>query len=211
MTPELEEYIESHISPEPGYLKQIDRATNIYHLNGRMCSGHIQGRLLKMLASMINPKRVIELGTFTGYSALSLAEALEDDARIHTIECDDELEEEINKNLRSSPHGKKVVLHIGDALEILDNWDKETFDLAVIDADKRQYSLYFEKIMKILKSGGYILADNTLWDGHVTENGKHSSQTQGIIDFNEIVAKTPGIEVAIIPMRDGITLIKKLQ
>lgn len=211
MTPELEEYIESHISPEPGYLKQIDRATNIYHLNGRMCSGHIQGRLLKMLASMINPKRVIELGTFTGYSALSLAEALEDDACIHTIECDDELEEEINKNLRSSPHGKKVVLHIGDALEILDNWDKETFDLAVIDADKRQYSLYFEKIMKILKSGGYILADNTLWDGHVTENGKHSSQTQGIIDFNEIVAKTPGIEVAIIPMRDGITLIKKLQ
>lgn len=211
MTPELEDYIERHISPEPENLKNIDRASNLYHINGRMCSGHIQGRLLKMLASMIRPQRVVELGTFTGYSALCLAEALDPDAIIETIEADDELEEEIKKNLASSPHGKKVRLHIGDALEVLEKWDASTFDLAVIDADKRQYPRYFEKILKIVKPGGFIIADNTLWDGHVTETGKHSSQTQGILEFNSLVAATPGIEVAIVPMRDGITLIRKLQ
>ncbi|MCH5235947.1 MAG: class I SAM-dependent methyltransferase [Muribaculaceae bacterium] len=210
MTPELEEYIEQHISSEPECLRRIDRDTNLYHINGRMCSGHIQGRLLKMLTSMINPKRVVELGTFTGYSALSIAEALEEEASIHTIEADDELEDEIKKNLAASPHGHKVKLHIGDALEVLNTFEEEIFDLALIDADKRQYPAYFKKILKIVKPGGYILADNTLWDGHVTETGKHSPQTQGIIEFNDLVAKTPGIEVAMIPIRDGITLIKKL-
>ena len=209
MTPELEDYIERHISPEPELLKQIDRHTNLYRLNGRMCSGHIQGRLLKMLTSMIKPKRVIELGTFTGYSALCMAEALDDDAEIHTIEADDELEKEILSNLSESIHGGKVKLHIGDALNVMNNWDDNFFDLAVIDADKRQYPQYFEKLMKLVKPGGYILADNTLWDGHVTENCKHSSQTQGIIEFNDMVMTTPGIDVAIIPMRDGLTLIHK--
>ena len=209
MTPELEDYIERHISPEPELLKQIDRHTNLYRLNGRMCSGHIQGRLLKMLTSMIKPKRVIELGTFTGYSALCMAEALDDDAEIHTIEADDELEKEILSNLSESIHGGKVKLHIGDALNVMDNWDDNFFDLAVIDADKRQYPQYFEKLMKLVKPGGYILADNTLWDGHVTESCKHSSQTQGIIEFNDMVMATPGIDIAIIPMRDGLTLIHK--
>ena len=210
MTPELEEYIENHISPEPENLKMIDRESNLYHINGRMCSGHIQGRLLKMIASMIKPQRVIELGTFTGYSALCIAEALQEDASIDTIEADDELQETILKNLSTSPYGNKVSLHIGDALEVLDKWNEEIFDLAIIDADKRQYPQYFEKILKIVKPGGYILADNTLWDGHVTETGKHSSQTRGIIEFNDMVANTPGIETAIVPMRDGITLIRKL-
>ena len=209
MTPELEDYIERHISPEPELLKQIDRHTNLYRLNGRMCSGHIQGRLLKMLTSMIKPKRVIELGTFTGYSALCMAEVLDDDAEIHTIEADDELEKEILSNLSESIHGGKVKLHIGDALNVMNNWDDNFFDLAVIDADKRQYPQYFEKLMKLVKPGGYILADNTLWDGHVTENCKHSSQTQGIIEFNDMVMATPVIDVAIIPMRDGLTLIHK--
>ena len=209
MTPELEDYIERHISPEPELLKQIDRHTNLYRLNGRMCSGHIQGRLLKMLTSMIKPKRVIELGTFTGYSALCMAEAIDDDAEIHTIEADDELEKEILSNLSESIHGGKVKLHIGDALNVMDNWDDNFFDLAVIDADKRQYPQYFEKLMKLVKPGGYILADNTLWDGHVTESCKHSSQTQGIIEFNDMVMATPGIDIAIIPMRDGLTLIHK--
>ena len=209
MTPELEDYIERHISPEPELLKQIDRHTNLYRLNGRMCSGHIQGRLLKMLTSMIKPKRVIELGTFTGYSALCMAEALDDDAEIHTIEADDELEKEILSNLSESIHSGKVKLHIGDALNVMNNWDDNFFDLAVIDADKRQYPQYFEKMMKLVKPGGYILADNTLWDGHVTESCKHSSQTKGIIEFNDMVMATPGIDVAIIPMRDGLTLIHK--
>ncbi|MCH5226962.1 MAG: O-methyltransferase [Muribaculaceae bacterium] len=208
MTPELEDYIERHISPEPEALARIDRRTNLYKVNGRMCSGHIQGRLLKMLTAMIHPKRVLELGTFTGYSALCIAEALDEGAEIHTIEADDELEEEILLNLASSPHGGKVTLHIGDALEEMDKWDDHTFDMAVIDADKRQYPEYFKKLLRLVRPGGYIIADNTLWDGHVTETGKHSSQTKGIIEFNDLVVNTPGVEVCILPVRDGLTLIR---
>lgn len=210
MTTDLEDYIEKHISEEPALLKKIDRATNLYHLNGRMCSGHIQGRLLKMLTSMIAPERIIELGTFTGYSALCMAEALGDKGELHTIESDDELEEEIRKNFSQSPHGEKIKLHIGRALEVMDKFEDSTFDMAVIDADKREYSKYFEKLKHKVRKGGYILADNTLWDGHVTEKGRHSTQTQGIIDFNDIVARDPGVEVAIVPVRDGLTLIRKL-
>ena len=209
MTPELEDYIEEHISPQPANLKRIDRTTNLYHLNGRMCSGHIQGRLLKMLVAMIRPKRVVELGTFTGYSALCLAEALQEDATIDTIESDDELEQEILDNFACSPYGNKITLHIGDALKVLDKWDREEFDLAIIDADKRQYPQYFIKLMSLVKPGGFIIADNTLWDGHVTETCKHSPQTQGILEFNDLVACTPGIEISIIPMRDGLTIIRK--
>lgn len=211
MNPELEDYIESHISKEPLWLKNIDRKTNLYHLNGRMCSGHIQGRFLKMLTSMIDPSRVLELGTFTGYSALCMAEALRQDAKIDTIEANDEIRDEILNNFATSPHGEKITLHIGDALEVLDNWSGETFDLILIDADKREYSRYFHKVLPLLKTGGFIIADNTLWDGHVIESGKHSSQTQGIIDFNELVARTPNVEVAIIPMRDGVSLIRKIE
>lgn len=209
MTPELEEYIEKHISEEPEPLKKIDRHTNLYHINGRMCSGHIQGRLLKMIVSMIKPKRVIEVGTFTGYSALCLAEGIDEEGRIDTIEVDDELEDEIISNFKSSPYGHKITLHIGDALEVMDQWNGEMFDLALIDADKRQYPQYFKKLLSIVKPGGYILADNTLWDGHVTETGKHSSQTMGVMEFNDLVVTQPDLEVAMIPMRDGLTIIRK--
>lgn len=210
MTPELEDYIEKHISPEPDLLKKIDRHTNLYHINGRMCSGHIQGRILKMITSMINPQKVLEIGTFTGYSALCIAEALEKGASIDTIEVDDELQEVIQENFNSSPYGDKIRLHIGDAMEVMKQWQPDSFDMALIDADKRQYPQYFLKILTLIKPGGFIIADNTLWDGHVTETGKHSSQTQGIIDFNDMVANTPGLDVAIIPMRDGLTLIRKI-
>ena len=211
MTPELEEYIENHISPEPENLKKIDKDTNLYHLNGRMCSGHIQGRLLKMLTSMIRPKKVIELGSFTGYSALCIAEALESDAELHTVESDDELEAELRKNFSDSPHGSKITLHIGEALDVMEKWEEEYFDMAVIDADKRQYPQYFAKLMKLVKPGGFILADNTLWDGHVTETCRHSSQTLGIMEFNDMVARIHGVEVAMIPVRDGLTIVRKVQ
>ena len=210
MISDLNDYIEAHISREPEYLKKIDRDSNLYHLNGRMCSGHVQGRLLKMLVAMIRPKRVLELGTFTGYSALCLAEALENDAIIDTIEIDDEMEDLITRNLNLSPHGDKVRLHIGDAIEIMDKWEHEEFDLALIDADKRDYPEYFKKLFPLIRKGGFIIADNTLWDGHVVESTPHSSQTKGIIEFNSLIANFPGIEVAIIPIRDGMTLIRKL-
>lgn len=209
MSPDLEDYIERHISPEPDYLKEIDRQTNLHHLNGRMCSGHIQGRLLKMFTRMINPRRVIELGTFTGYSALCIAEALEQGAEIHTIEANDELYDELMKNFSMTPHGNKIRLHIGDALTTMKEFPPETFDMAVIDADKREYPKYLPEILKLLKPGGFILADNTLWDGHVTETSPTSSQTKGIMNFNDLAANTPGLEVAIAPVRDGLTLIRK--
>lgn len=210
MGPELEDYIESHISSEPSFLKEIDRQTNLRHINGRMCSGHIQGRLLKMLTAMVRPCKVLELGTFTGYSALCMAEALEERGEIHTVEADDELEEEIISNLSKAPWGQKVRLHIGDALQVMKTFAENSFDMVVIDADKREYPAYFRESMRLLKPGGFILADNTLWDGHVTESCPHSSQTRGIMEFNDLIAATPGIEVAIIPLRDGLTLIRKI-
>lgn len=211
MTPELDEYINSHISPEPKELYRIDRLTNLRLVNGRMCSGHIQGRMLKMLTSMAQPKRALELGTFSGYSALCIAEGMPEGGVIDTIEVDDELEDFIRENLASSPHGEKVRLHIGDALEMMQQWDNDEFDLIFIDADKRKYVDYFNRAIDLVKTGGYILADNTLWDGHVVETCRHSAQTQGIIDFNNLVANHPRVETAILPLRDGLTIIRKIK
>lgn len=209
MTQDLEDYIEAHIDPEPEELRRIDRATNIRLLNGRMCSGHIQGRLLKMLVRMIRPRRVLELGTFSGYSALCMAEALEPGATLHTVEVDDELEDFIRANLASAPAGENINLHIGDAMETMRGWDDGAFDLIFIDADKRAYADYYGEALRLLRPGGFIIADNTLWDGHVVEGCRHSSQTEGIIRFNDLVASDPRVEKAIVPLRDGLTLIRK--
>lgn len=211
MTPELDDYINAHISPEPEELYRIDRLTNLRLVNGRMCSGHVQGRILKMLASMISPKRALELGTFSGYSALCLAEGMQDGAIIDTIEVDDELEDFIRENLSSSPHGGKVRLHIGDAMTVMDQWGADEFDLVFIDADKRRYVEYFNRVIDLVRPGGYILADNTLWDGHVVETCRHSAQTQGIMDFNDLVANHPRVETAILPLRDGLTILRKIK
>ena len=209
MTQDLEDYIEAHIDPEPEELRRIDRATNIRLLNGRMCSGHIQGRLLKMLVRMIRPRCVLELGTFSGYSALCMAEALEPGATLHTVEVDDELEDFIRANLASAPAGENITLHIGDAMETMRGWDDGAFDLIFIDADKRAYADYYGEALRLLQPGGFIIADNTLWDGHVVEGCRHSSQTEGIIRFNDLVASDPRVEKAIVPLRDGLTLIRK--
>lgn len=211
MTEELENYIERHISPEPEPLNRIDRLTNLRLINGRMCSGHIQGRLLKMLATMIRPKRVLELGTFSGYSALCLAEGLDGDATLDTIEVDDELEDFIRGNFASSPAGTRITLHIGDSLALMrSKWDNEEFDLIFIDADKRQYPEYLEAALPLLRTGGYIIADNTLWDGHVVETGKHSRHTEAIMRFNDMAAARPDLEVAIVPLRDGLSIFRKV-
>lgn len=211
MSPELQDYINSHIDAEPDNLHRLERATNIHLINGRMCSGHLQGRLLKMLTHMIRPTDVLELGTFSGYSALCIAEALDDDARILTVEADDELEDFIRAALADSPHGHKVELHIADALEFSRGQQPESFDLIFIDADKRQYSEYYEACLGLLRPGGYIIADNTLWDGHVVEPDHYSDrQTAAIRKFNDIVAADSRVEKVIIPLRDGLTVIRKL-
>lgn len=210
MTDDLEEYIEAHISAQPDYLAKIDRLTNLRHVNGRMCSGHLQGRLLKMLVAMINPSRVLEIGTFTGYSALCIAEGLEEGATLDTIEIDDELEEPILENFNASPFSAKIRLHIGDALDVCSKFNEGEFDLVFIDGDKRKYVECFRSVFPLVKKGGFIFADNTLWDGHVVENCRHSSQTAGIIAFNDYVASLPEVETVIIPLRDGLSIIRKL-
>lgn len=210
MTEQLEQYILDHIEAEPDNLRRLDRDTHLQLLYSRMCSGHLQGRLLKMLVSMINPVNVLELGTYSGYSALCLAEGLlRDDACLHTIEIEDELEDFIAEHLAQSPYGKRVHLHIGDAAKVLDQLDM-TFDLAFVDANKRDYVQYYELVKPRINPGGYIIADNTLWDGKVVDWGKHlDAQTAGILAFNDRVAADPDVEVVIVPVRDGLTIIRK--
>lgn len=207
----LEEYIDNNASPMPQYLRQVERRTNLRLINGRMCSGHLQGRLLKMITSMIAPKRVLELGTFSGFSALCIAEALQDDAELHTIEIDDELEDLILENFKSSPFADRLNLHIGEAESVMKQWPENHFDLVFMDADKRRYVEDLNLVLPLLKPGGYILADNTLWDGHVVNPDKASDpQTRGILEFNKTVLANPHLESLILPLRDGLTLIRKL-
>ena len=209
MTEELEEYILAHISPEGEMLRRLNRETHLYHLRPRMCSGHLQGRLLKMFVRMIAPKAILELGTFTGYSALCLAEGIAPDGAEHTIEIDDELEEFIRPHFEPSEYGSRIVLHIGDAEQIIPTLDTR-FDLVFIDANKRDYVAYYEMAMQVLNPGGFIIADNTLWDGKVvTCTEKIDAQTAGILAFNDHVAADDRVEVVIIPLRDGLTIIHK--
>lgn len=208
--PQIEDYILEHIDHEPEELSRLDRETHLYHLRPRMCSGHLQGRLLKMFVRMIKPKRVLELGTFTGYSALCLAEGLlSDDAMVHTIEIDDELEDFIREHFERSPQGKQIELHIGDACDIIPNLG-ETFDLVFIDANKRHYIDYYQLVMPFVRQGGVIIADNTLWDGKVVDWGKKlDAQTKGILEFNDLVANDDRVETVILPLRDGLTILYK--
>ncbi|MCE5332398.1 MAG: O-methyltransferase [Bacteroidales bacterium] len=206
----LDEYILSHSDTEPDYLAKINRATHIRLINPRMCSGHLQGRFLAMFCRMIQPKCILELGTFTGYSALCMAEALPVDGVLHTVECDDELEDFILDNLAGSGHGSKIRLHIGDALSVIGELD-ETFDLVFIDADKREYLAYYEAVLPKLRTGGFILADNTLWDGKILQKvAANDKQTIEIMHFNDFVAKDSRVEKVMLPLRDGLTIIRKI-
>jgi len=205
----LDDYILSHIDEEGEYLHNLWRATQLKLSYGQMASGHLQGRLLKMLVEMIRPKRVLELGTFSGYSALSMAEGLQEDGELHTIEIFDENEDFLRQWIGNSPWAERVHLHIGDALDIVpmlgDNWD-----LAFIDADKRDYVKYYEMLLPRMNIGGFILADNTLWYGRITEEARPSDlQTLGLQSFNDMVAKDNRVEKIILPLRDGLTIIRK--
>lgn len=206
----IDEYVELHSDKEPAYLARISRLTHLRLINPRMLSGHVQGRFLTMICHMLQPKRVLELGTYAGYSALCMAEAMPVDGVLHTIESDDELEDFILENLATVEHGKKICLHIGEALNVIQQLD-ETFDLVFIDADKREYSAYFEAVLPKLRKGGFIIADNTLWDAKVLTNpAKNDYQTIEIQRFNSLIANDSRVEKVILPLRDGITLIRKL-
>ena len=245
----LAEYIEAHSSPEGAVLEQITRNTHLEVINPRMLSGHVQGRVLSMLSKMIRPKRILELGTFTGYSALCLAEGLTEDGKLITIEHNDEMEEAIRRNLALSPLGEKIELVIGDAKEWLeiaakaavdgrsatpvdgrsatpvdgrsatpvdgrsatpvDGRSGEVFDLVFIDADKKEYCDYLDLVLPLMNKGGWILADNTLWDGHIIDPAyDKDKQTVALRAFNDKVAEDERLEKVILPLRDGLTVMR---
>lgn len=211
MPKSIEEYILSHIDSEPPLLSAMARDAQVNLLHGRMVSGHLQGRLLKMFARMIRPRRVLEIGTYTGYSAICLAEGMDDDAELYTIEKDDEMEDFIRKYLDRSDQQNKIRLLFGDALQIIPAFDDEFFDLAFIDGDKRQYNVYYEQVFPKIRRGGFILADNTLWNGKLLQKVKGNDwQTKGIIEFNESLVNDKRVEKVILPVRDGLTLIRKI-
>lgn len=235
MTEELEKYVLSHSAPEGDYLYRLYRATNIHTIHGRMASGHLQGRLLKMFVEMIRPKNILEVGTFSGYSAICMAEGLAEIAKsteahangasvasaaecddkeagvskVWTFEINDEMEDFTRPWLEGSPVAEHIEFRIGDANVEAPKLGIE-FDMAFVDGDKRTYVDTYEMVLKLMRPGGFILADNTLWDGHVTDPAyDHDQQTQGIRRFNDHVAQDDRVEQVMIPLRDGLTVIRK--
>lgn len=204
----LDEYILQHIDAEDDYLHALWRDTQLCLSYGQMASGHLQGRLLKMLVRMAQPLKVLELGTFSGYATLCMAEGLGEGAEIHTFEIFDENEDFLKKWLGGSPYKEKIHLHIGDALQLVPQME-ERWDFAYIDADKREYVAYYEMLLPLMRPGGYIVADNTLWYGHVLEEARESDvQTRGVQAFNDLVAADPRVEKVILPLRDGLTIMR---
>ena len=210
---DISDYIESHSTPESDLLRFITRDTYCNVLNPRMVSGHIQGRLLSMISRMIRPKRILELGTFTGYSALCLAEGLPEDGLLTTVEHNDELEDTIRRNLALSPLNDKIHLVIQDAKQFLAE-QSNSFNLIFMDADKREYCAYLDLLMnnQLLPVGGWLLADNTLWDGHVIDPAyDRDQQTIALRRFNDQVAADPRLDKLILPFRDGLSVIQRLR
>lgn len=212
----LEQYILAHISPEHPYLHHLYRQTHLKLLRPRMASGHLQGQLLRMLVQMMQPRLVLELGTYSGYSALSMASALVGEAELHTFEREDEQADFTAPLIAASPWAKHVHLHVGDVLQTLPplaearGWAGQV-DLVFVDANKRHYPDYYHMLKPLLRTGGWLVADNTLWDGHVVQPQHQSdAQTQGIMAFNALVANDPEVEQVILPLRDGLSIIRKI-
>lgn len=205
----IDDYILQHIDAEPEYLYRLYRATNIHLLHGRMASGHLQGRLLKMLVRMIRPKNILEVGTFSGYSALCMAEGLDADGHLYTYEINDEQEDFTRPWIEQSPVADRITFTIGNAITEAPRLGI-TFDMAFIDGDKRTYRETYEMVLSVLRPGGFIIADNTLWDGHVVDPAyDRDQQTRGIETFNDYVARDELVEKVILPLRDGLTMIRK--
>tara|TARA_R100000655_G_C2973852_1_gene190773 strand:- start:202 stop:930 length:729 start_codon:yes stop_codon:yes gene_type:complete len=202
----IDEYIVAHSQPEPQHLEKLNRETNQKVMQPRMLSGHYQGRVLSLLSKMKNPRSILEIGTYTGYSALCLAEGLTEDGILHTIDINEELEDFQKKHFQASAYSDRIVQHIGDATEIIPDIE-ETFDLVFIDADKPNYPKYFELIIDKMNSGGIILSDNVLWSGKVVEDLKKDDlSTKALLEYNSLLNKDPRVETVILPIRDGLTL-----
>jgi caffeoyl-CoA O-methyltransferase len=204
----LQEYAEQHTTPESAILKRVNRDTHAYVLRPRMLSGHLQGRVLSMISHMIKPGRVLEIGTYTGYSAICLAEGLRPGGKIITLDINEELEDQVRKNFTDAGIQEQVDYRIGNALDIIPTLT-DTFDLVFIDADKENYGRYFDLVIDKVRPDGFILADNVLWSGKVVAE-KPDKDTRAIIDFNRKIQEDPRVENVLLPIRDGVMLIRKL-
>lgn len=206
--PELENYIEQHTTREDEVLYELRRQTHLKVLRPRMVSGPVQGQLLTMLCRMVRPQAVLEIGTFTGYSAICMARGISANATLDTIERDDELEPFIRKYFEKAKLGKNIKLHIGDAIKVIESIDR-SFDLVFMDGDKREYPDYYKAVIKKMNAGGFILADNILWNGKVTQPPDAGDDyTKGILEFNDLVKNDPAVTQVILPIRDGLMIIR---
>lgn len=206
----ITDYILQHTSPEDNILKELYRVTNLKVLYPRMASGHLQGKFIEMLSCMIRPRKILEIGTYTGYSAICLAKGLRKGGKLHTIEINDELKEMILKYVAAAGQQERIILHTGDALKIIRDMEGD-FDLVFIDGNKQQYMQYYKLVIPKVKKGGYVFADNVLWDGKVVSPLKgHDKYTKGIVEFNDYVAQDDRVEQVVLPLRDGFTIIRKI-
>ncbi|NJY61619.1 O-methyltransferase [Salinimicrobium sp. CDJ15-81-2] len=205
----IDDYVVQHSAKEPELLQQLNRETNQKVLQPRMLSGHYQGRLLSLLSKLINPQNILEIGTYTGYSALCLAEGMRSDGILHTIDINEELVDLQKKYFEASPWKEQIVQHLGDATEIIPSL-KEDFDLVFIDADKPNYPIYFHQIMQKLRPGGVILSDNVLWSGKVVEPVKDDDEsTKALLEYNRLLAEDERLETVMLPVRDGLTISRR--
>lgn len=204
----LDVYVEEHTEEENELLKKINRDTHVNMVNPRMLSGHLQGRILSMLSHMIAPKNVLEVGTFTGYSALCLAEGMQENGVLDTIDVNEELEKRVRTYIDNSIYKEKIIQHVGNALDIIPTLDKK-YDLVFLDADKENYLKYYPMLFDKISTGGYIVVDNVLWSGKVIECEKMDKKTQSIIDFNKFVNEDHRVQNVLFPIRDGLMILRK--
>lgn len=205
----VEEYSIAHTSPESTLLNVIDRETHLEVLRPRMLSGHFQGRILSMLAKMVGPARILEIGTYTGYSALCLAEGLSKEGRLYTIDINEELEDRVRQYFLDSPYNSQIDFIIGDATNLIPTLN-ENWDMVFIDADKKNYLNYYELVISSVNPGGYIIADNVLWSGKVVEKEHDDEDTQALRVFNDTLLKDSRLEVVLLPVRDGLLIARKI-
>lgn len=204
----IEDYSFSRTSMESELLNKIARETHLEVLRPRMLSGHFQGRLLSMFSNMIQPKRILEIGTYTGYSALCLAEGLMDNGKLFTLDINEELEDRVRQYFKESEFNDKIRFLIGDAISIIPDL-KEIWDLVFIDADKKNYTTYFDLVISAVKPGGYIIADNVLWSGKVIDDQCNDEDTIALRNFNDTLMSDSRLEVILLPLRDGLMVARK--
>lgn len=208
INPLIEEYCAKHSDKESDLLNSLNRKTHLTNLNPRMLSGHLQGRILSMLSNLVNPKLILEIGTFTGYSALCLSEGLQADGVLHTIDNNEEIELIAREHFNKSDKSHQIKMHIGDATEIIKNI-KEPIDLVFIDADKKNYINYFNLVADKIRKGGLLIADNVLWSGKIIDEKAQDADTKILREFNSLIANDTRFSKLILPVRDGLTLALK--